>query len=154
MQSFFRMTCEIGQEIDKNTSVITLAAADKSQPPRVLDIGMAPGGFAQTVLRKHRDARIWGITLPSEMGGLKIMLPRWRENLKVRIEFADITMLANEMGRPATSIPTNTQTTQSSLQKDRSRTRRSTLYSVARRAQRLDMRMLVPNIMSRIRGYD
>jgi 23S rRNA U2552 (ribose-2'-O)-methylase RlmE/FtsJ len=106
MQSFFRMTCEIGQEIDKNTSVITLAAADKSQPPRVLDIGMAPGGFAQTVLRKHRDARIWGITLPSEMGGLQIMLPRWRENLKVRIEFADITMLANEMGRPATSIPT------------------------------------------------
>ena len=34
------------------------------------------------------------------------MLPRWRDNLNVRMEFADITMLANEMGRPATSIPT------------------------------------------------
>lgn len=42
---------------------------------------------------------------------------------------------------------------QSSLQKDRSKTRRSTLCSVARRAQRLDERMLVPNIMGRIRGY-
>ena len=61
--------------MDKNTSVITLAAAGGNQPPRVLDIGMAPGGFAQTVLCKHRDARIRGITLPSEMGGLRIMLP-------------------------------------------------------------------------------
>jgi 23S rRNA U2552 (ribose-2'-O)-methylase RlmE/FtsJ len=100
------MTCAIGQEMDENTSVITLAAAGGSQSPRVLDIGMAPGGFAQTVLRKHRDAKIRGITLPSEMGGLRIMLPGWRNDLKVRIEFADITMLANEMGRPATSIPT------------------------------------------------
>jgi 23S rRNA U2552 (ribose-2'-O)-methylase RlmE/FtsJ len=100
------MTCEIGREMDENTSVITLAAADGSQSPRVLDVGIAPGGFAQTVLRKHRDARIRGITLPSEMGGLRIMLPGWRDNLNVRIEFADITMLASEMGRSATSIPT------------------------------------------------
>jgi hypothetical protein len=67
---------------------------------------MAPGGFAQTVLSKHQDARIWGITLPSDMGGLSIMLPKWRDDLRIRVEFADITMLANEMGRPATSIPT------------------------------------------------
>jgi len=100
------MTCEIGQEMDENTSVITLAAGDRGQSPRVLDIGMAPGGFAQTVLHKYRDAKIRGITLPSEMGGLRVMLPGWRDSLKIRIEFADITMLANEMGRPATSIPT------------------------------------------------
>jgi 23S rRNA U2552 (ribose-2'-O)-methylase RlmE/FtsJ len=101
------MTCEIGREMDVNTSVITLAAADGIRSPRVLDIGMAPGGFAQTVLRKHRDARIRGITLPSDMGGLQIMLPGWRDDLRVRIEFADITMLADEMGWPATSIPTH-----------------------------------------------
>ena len=36
------------------------------------------------------------------------MLPGWRNNLKIRIEFADVTMLVNEMGlgRPATFIPT------------------------------------------------
>lgn len=70
MQSFFKITCGIGQEMDENTLVITLAVADGSQSPRVLDIRVALGGFAQTVLRKHRDARIRGITLPSEMGGL------------------------------------------------------------------------------------
>jgi 23S rRNA U2552 (ribose-2'-O)-methylase RlmE/FtsJ len=69
------MTCEIRQEMDENTSVITLAAASRGQSPRVLDISMAPGGFAQTVLRKHCDAKIQGITLPSEIGGLRIMLP-------------------------------------------------------------------------------
>ena len=106
MQSFFKMTCEIGEEMDENTSVITLAAGDRGQSLRVLDIGMAPGGFTQTVLHKHRDARIRGITLPSEMGGLQIMLPRWKDDLRIRIDFADITMLANEMGRPATFIPT------------------------------------------------
>lgn len=100
------MTCKIGLELDKNTSVITLAAAVGSQFLRVLDIGMAPGGFTHTVLRKHPDARIRGITLPSKIGGLQIMLPRWRDDLNIRIEFADITMLANEMGRPTTSIPT------------------------------------------------
>lgn len=55
---------------------------------------MAPGGFTQTVLRIHRDARIRGVTLPSEMGGLRVMLPGWRDDLELRIEFADITMLA------------------------------------------------------------
>jgi hypothetical protein len=34
------------------------------------------------------------------------MLPGWRDDLKVCIEFADITMLANEMGQLATSILT------------------------------------------------
>jgi 23S rRNA U2552 (ribose-2'-O)-methylase RlmE/FtsJ len=111
------MTCAIGREMDKNTSVITLAAADGSQSPRVLDIGMAPGGFTQTVLRKHRNAIIRGITLPSDMGGLQIMLPEWKDDsqrimlpgwtddLQILIKFTDITMLADEMGRPATSIP-------------------------------------------------
>jgi hypothetical protein len=41
-------------------------------------VGRYTGGFTQTVLREHRDAEIGGITLPSEMGGLPIMLPRWR----------------------------------------------------------------------------
>lgn len=100
------MTCEIGEEMDENTLVNTLAAGDKGGSLRVLDIGMALGGFSQTVLRKHRNARIRGITLLLNMGGLQIMLLRWRDDLRIRIEFADITMLTNEMGRPPASILT------------------------------------------------
>jgi hypothetical protein len=39
-------------------------------------VGRYTGGFTQTVLRKHRNAEIGGITLLSEIGGLLIMLPQ------------------------------------------------------------------------------
>jgi 23S rRNA U2552 (ribose-2'-O)-methylase RlmE/FtsJ len=105
-QSFFNMTCQIGEEMDKKTSVITFVAAARGLSPRVLDIGMAPGGSTETVLRKHCDATIRGITLPLDIGGLEVMLPRWNADPRVLIEFLDVTMLADEMGRPTTSIPT------------------------------------------------
>jgi 23S rRNA U2552 (ribose-2'-O)-methylase RlmE/FtsJ len=101
------MTCQIGEELDKETSVITLAAAGEGPSPRVLDIGMAPGGFSKTVLRTHPKARIRGITLPLEIGGIKMMLPGWQTDHRVRMKFLDVTMLADEMGRPTTSIPTD-----------------------------------------------
>ncbi|KAF1828722.1 hypothetical protein BDW02DRAFT_593085 [Decorospora gaudefroyi] len=92
--------------MDRKTSVITFAATDRDLSPRVLDIGMAPCGFTETVLRKHYDATIRGITLPLDIGGLKVMLPGWNADLRILIEFLDVTMLADEMGRPTTSIPT------------------------------------------------
>lgn len=67
---------------------------------------MAPGGFTETVLRKHHAATIRGITLPQEVGGLEVMLPRWGSDPRISIQFLDVTMLADEMGRPMTSIPT------------------------------------------------
>jgi 23S rRNA U2552 (ribose-2'-O)-methylase RlmE/FtsJ len=104
-QGFFKMTCEIGRELDKETSVITLATQWKRHPPRVLDMGMAPGGFSATVLRKSPTATIRGITLPKEMGGLEVMLRQWESDARVRIEFVDVTMLTDELGRPTTTIP-------------------------------------------------
>jgi 23S rRNA U2552 (ribose-2'-O)-methylase RlmE/FtsJ len=106
MRRFFHMTCEIGEEMDRETSVITLTATDSDTPPRVLDIGMAPGGFTKTMLRSHRDVKIRGIILPLELGGLEVMLPRWKTDSKIFLEFLDVTMLAEEMGRSIKSIPT------------------------------------------------
>jgi 23S rRNA U2552 (ribose-2'-O)-methylase RlmE/FtsJ len=104
-RAFFTMTCEIGREMDTETSVITLATYVGGQTPRILDMGMAPGGFTATVLEKHPAATIRGITLPRAVGGLEVMLPHWRSDSRVRIEFADVTMLTDDMGRPATSVP-------------------------------------------------
>jgi hypothetical protein len=67
---------------------------------------MAPGGFTETVFRKHPAATVRAITLPQEVGGLQVMLPRWRSDHRVLIQFLDVMMLTNEMGRPTTSIPT------------------------------------------------
>ncbi|KAF2807558.1 uncharacterized protein BDZ99DRAFT_479008 [Mytilinidion resinicola] len=66
---------------------------------------MAPGGFTLAVLKRHPKATVRGITLPPEIGGLEVTLPSWRRNEKVHIEFLDVTMLADEMGAPAISIP-------------------------------------------------
>lgn len=99
------MTCQIGDELDKETSIIKLATTRKGQPPRVLDMGMAPGGFTATVLRKHPAAIIRGITLSQDIGGLEVMIPRWRANARIQIKLADVTMLTDEMGHPAMTIP-------------------------------------------------
>ncbi|KAF1347199.1 hypothetical protein EJ07DRAFT_160453 [Lizonia empirigonia] len=93
-------------EMDEQTSVISRAMTGEKQYPRVLDIGMAPGGFTDTVLRKHRTATIRGITLPQEVRGLEVMLPRWKSDSRILVQFLDVTMLADEIGRPTTSIPT------------------------------------------------
>jgi 23S rRNA U2552 (ribose-2'-O)-methylase RlmE/FtsJ len=97
------MTCQIGDELDRATSVIT-AAIGEEPAPRVLDMGMAPGGFTSAVLKTHPSATVRGITLPPETGGLKVILPNWRSDERVHIEFLDVTMLADEMGTPTTSI--------------------------------------------------
>ena len=104
-QGFFIMTCEIGDELDKATSVITFAASGGNGRPRILDMGMAPGGFTATVLKKHPAATVRGMTLPVDVGGLAVMVPQWNADHRVQIKFVDITMLADEMGVPATSIP-------------------------------------------------
>ena len=62
--------------MDKQTSVVSRVITEDNQGPRVLDIGMAPGGFTETVLRKHHAATIQGITLPKDVGGLEVMLPQ------------------------------------------------------------------------------
>ncbi|PSN59006.1 hypothetical protein BS50DRAFT_538019, partial [Corynespora cassiicola Philippines] len=104
-RGFFTMTCEIGDELDKATSVITFAASGGNGRPRILDMGMAPGGFTATVLKKHPAATVRGMTLPVDVGGLAVMVPQWNADHRVQIKFVDITMLADEMGVPATSIP-------------------------------------------------
>ncbi|RYP83849.1 hypothetical protein DL769_001271 [Monosporascus sp. CRB-8-3] len=104
-RSFFAMTCQIGDELDKATSVLALAATGGNAPPRVLDMGMAPGGFTSAVLKRHPTATVRGISLPPEVGGFEVMLPKWRSDPRIQIEFLDITMLADEMGTPVTSIP-------------------------------------------------
>lgn len=98
------MTCQIGQELDEATSVLRLAKTSGDVAPRVLDMGMAPGGFTWAVLNRYPTATVRGITLPPEIGGLGVMLPKWKSNKRMEIKFLDVTMLADEMGTPANSI--------------------------------------------------
>jgi hypothetical protein len=59
---------------------------------------MAPGGFSSAVLKVNCHARISAITLPKLLNGHDILLYNWKKDRRVEVRFADVTMLAAEMG--------------------------------------------------------
>ncbi|CAE6505348.1 unnamed protein product [Rhizoctonia solani] len=70
-----------------------------------LDLGCAPGGFAQYLLRKNRRARGIGISLPSEQGGNGFGISYSEHLARYELRWADLTMfdLAPSIPKPATS---------------------------------------------------
>lgn len=67
------------------------------RPSNILDLCMAPGGFTASVLKRARDAKVCGISLPVSQGGHMIMVPDWQKDRRIQVHFLDITMLAAEM---------------------------------------------------------
>ncbi|KAK4128084.1 hypothetical protein N657DRAFT_2583 [Parathielavia appendiculata] len=107
---FFKLMHKIGLEIDAATSALNLRRPSHGDPrPAILDLCMAPGGFSLAALTRNPAALLRGITLPPSQGGHEILLrKRWSEtdpNAQVYVSFCDITLLADEMGTPPSSIP-------------------------------------------------
>jgi hypothetical protein len=99
---FFEMMCQIGGELHCATFALTPATSQKGRP-MILDLCMALGGFAASVLKADSDALVCGISLPISQGGHDMLLPNWQSDTRVQVQFLDITMLAVEMG--VTDIP-------------------------------------------------
>ncbi|KAK5049140.1 hypothetical protein LTR84_005563 [Exophiala bonariae] len=93
------MMCHIGEEIQKSTGAIAL----KDPAPSILDLCAAPGGFMATALRHNKDARICGISLPKDLGGHPLLVPKWKTDPRVTVNFLDITMLGTEFGMESCS---------------------------------------------------
>ncbi|KAI1878018.1 uncharacterized protein JN550_000200 [Neoarthrinium moseri] len=98
---FYHMMCEIAEELDKVSGI--LADLKQVGGPKALDLCMAPGGFAGSVLRLIRGSSVCGITLPVEEGGHPMTMPFWELKANLKTLWLDITMLATEMG--LTDIP-------------------------------------------------
>jgi hypothetical protein len=94
------MMREIGSELHHATSALALGTAD-GEHPIILDLCMAPGGFAASVLDFNRDATVCGISLPASQGGHHMLLPDRKS--RTQVQFLDITMLAVEMD--VTEVP-------------------------------------------------
>ena len=89
--------CKIGDEIDAASGG---ALSLPHNHPRVLDLCMAPGGLTASSLKHSPHAVVCAVTLPQDLGGLKII---HRRDMRVTMKFADITMLHTEFG--VTEIP-------------------------------------------------
>ena len=89
--------CKIGDEIDAASGgALSLLHSN----PRVLDLCMAPGGFTASSLKHSPHAVVCALTLPHDLGGLKVI---HRRDIRVSMKFGDITMLHTEFG--VTEIP-------------------------------------------------
>ncbi|KAF2685021.1 hypothetical protein K458DRAFT_300465 [Lentithecium fluviatile CBS 122367] len=99
---FYNMMCQIGDELHHNTLALSLSSLS-GRRPSVLDLCMAPGGFTASVLKRNRNAKVCGISLPLSQGGHGILVPNWQTDSRIHVCFLDITMLAAEMD--ITDIP-------------------------------------------------
>lgn len=91
-ERLFKMMCAIAKEMSDKTDCLTF----KQSSVHVLDVCMAPGGFSRVALQANKGfAMVDAFTLPEEDGGHRVMIP---PDKNIRICYADITMLAGEMG--------------------------------------------------------
>ncbi|KAK3712586.1 hypothetical protein LTR37_009029 [Vermiconidia calcicola] len=91
---FYKMMRKLGLDLNAATDGFVISRVD-SEPKRILDMCMAPGGFLQAALELNPTASARAYTLPFEEGGHEVLMPR-KPNVHVR--FRDITMLAADMG--------------------------------------------------------
>ncbi|KAK4039554.1 hypothetical protein C8A01DRAFT_16463 [Parachaetomium inaequale] len=106
---FFRLMRTIGLELDDATLALTLPSGGNSPRPAILDLCMAPGGFSSAALYRNPAALLRGISLPPSQGGHEMLLNKyWSDrdpSAQIYVSFRDITLLAEEMGTPASSVP-------------------------------------------------
>lgn len=89
------MMKNIAHELHKSTKAFKIRQAVGTEPPSILDICMAPGGFLATALEHNPTSHALAFSLPVSNGGHKVRLPQ-RPNVEQR--FLDVTMLAADMG--------------------------------------------------------
>lgn len=90
---FFNMMKEIGDEMQGRTHCLG-PPSNCEGGMNILDICMAPGGYTASALKYNPGAPAFGISLPLEQGGHKVLLPRSDSTMV----FLDVTMLAKEYG--------------------------------------------------------
>lgn len=94
-QYFYQLTRSTAWEMHIPTDAFTIKHGGGTEPPRILDMCMAPGGFLELALEMTRGASALAFTLPVSQGGHGILLPR---NANAEIRLLDVTLLAVDMG--------------------------------------------------------
>ncbi|KAK4182811.1 hypothetical protein QBC35DRAFT_467803 [Podospora australis] len=98
-RDLFRIMLQIADQIDEATSAFTISRPkDPDVRAAILDLCMAPGGFAFSALKRSPFAKLCGIALPPELGGFEMVMRKWNKDKRVSVHFGDITMLVGEMG--------------------------------------------------------
>lgn len=89
---FYQMMQEIAMQMEDDTSTLKLPCS-KSHQSKVLDICMAPGGYAAAMLKINPHAKVFGITLGVQDGGHPLLIPK---SDLAGIQYLDVTLLYRE----------------------------------------------------------
>ncbi|KAK2759799.1 hypothetical protein FQN54_002533 [Arachnomyces sp. PD_36] len=94
----FKMMIGLGDELHATTGAFQLGDSDdRNQALKVLDLCMAPGGFAVSILKHRPLAQVSGISLPKANGGHKMYVRHGNRDSRVTVQYLDITMLAADL---------------------------------------------------------
>lgn len=83
---------KIGHEMDTLTGAFDLPGST----PTILDLCMAPGGFARYVLQRYPYAKVDALSLPEAQGGHKVRISYGDQDQRVSVTFTDLTKLVEE----------------------------------------------------------
>ncbi|OBT93322.1 hypothetical protein VE01_08413 [Pseudogymnoascus verrucosus] len=89
----YKMMQEIGDEMQSCTRCLSQQSNPEGNM-NILDICMAPGGYTASALKYNPKATAFGISLPLQQSGHKVLLPRSSSTML----FLDVTMLGKEYG--------------------------------------------------------
>lgn len=81
-KGFYRMMEAIAKEMNRETGILESLTS-------VLDLCMAPGGYAAAVLAISPRAKVYGVTLHPKDGGHEVLLPK---DKLANLKWGDITM--------------------------------------------------------------
>ena len=100
-EHFYRLMQDIVRHMHNATGAL-LFKTTGSDAPRVLDLGMAPGGYLTEILKRDPNTEVLAFTLPETEGGHRVLVPL---SEKIEVHYLDITVLAADLGVP--DIPTD-----------------------------------------------
>ena len=103
-QTYKDMYCTIAQSMDAKTEAFKLPHP-QAVNPCILHLCMAPGGYTDYTLVKHPKVTVYGITLPEDQGGHKMLLQG--DPSRVRIENLDMNLMLGEFGMVRSEVLRN-----------------------------------------------
>ncbi|KAF2759859.1 hypothetical protein EJ05DRAFT_484757 [Pseudovirgaria hyperparasitica] len=92
--AFLNIMQEIAEQMDAKMDIIGNNEATRREF-HILDLCLAPGGFAKYFKNSIPNSKVWGFSLPKSSGGHEVLLDL-RQNW-LEVTFQDVTMLMDEI---------------------------------------------------------
>lgn len=92
------MMRNVAEKMQTATEIFNLTTSPR---PTILGFGFAPGGFVEKALVLNPTATATGFSIGHDVGGIPVLI----KDARLRTHYADITLMAGDMGMELDKIP-------------------------------------------------